>query len=84
MEKEMRYALLYRRATADLGFASVLAIVNLIISLSGGTLYFFFAAFSPTAAFLYGKSIGTVTGNTLFITAGIFLSFCLCALYVYL
>ncbi len=84
MEKEMRYALRYRRATVDLGFVAVLAVVNLIISLSGGAIYFFFAAFSPTAAFLYGKSIGTVTGNTLFITAGIFLSFCLCALYVYL
>ncbi len=84
MEKEMRYALRYRRATADLGFVAVLAIVNLVISLSGGAMYFFFAAFSPTATFLYGKSIGIATGETLFITAGIFLSFCLCALYVYL
>lgn len=84
MEKEMRYALRYRRAAADLGFVAVLAIVNLVISLSGGAMYFFFAAFSPTAAFLYGKSIGIATGETLFITAGIFLSFCLCALYVYL
>lgn len=84
MEKEMRYALRYRRATADLCFVAVLAIVNLVISLSGGAMYFFFAAFSPTAAFLYGKAIGIATGETLFITLGIFLSFCLCALYVYL
>ncbi len=84
MEREMRYALRYRRATADLGFVAVLAVINLIISLSGGAMYFFFAAFSPTAAFLYGKAIGAAVGETLFITVGIFLSFCLCALYVYL
>ncbi len=83
MEQLLRALGRYRRAMTFLTWISLLGAMNFFLCIGGRTLYFFIGTFLPTAVFLYGKSIAP-TGGQVFLTGGIFLALCLCALYAYL
>ena len=74
----------YQRGVSDLTMLFLFGTVNLICALTGSSFYLLFAPFLPTLCFYGGRWLSEGLGVKGFLTAGIFLSLCMLAVWVLL
>ncbi len=72
----------YRRGLFDLSVLALFSAVSLVLTLTDSSFYLIFSPFLPTAAYLLGKIAAELFGLRLLLTAGIFFSLCLVAVFV--
>lgn len=74
----------YRRGLSWLSLITLFGAINFVLALTETPFYLIFSPFLPTLAYLLGSALAKALGESLLLTVGLFITFCLLLLWAVL